>query len=264
MPIRMSEVKALCTSSELELVQASRKPKLEALSLAEAKRYAQRARKLFDKWQDQARRQARAKTRTVGLADLESRSHQKEQIFQEALGAFEAQVAKLGQSPSAGRGKVSAGVPKKARAAKHRATLAVVRAELAEAEAVLNAERRAVTTKAKPSASTEKMGRAATAKAAKPKSADEPKVLATPSTQRGKTEPAKASAAVASGGAKAKRGPVPPTTRAQKISTTKSKQRSIGAKVKKTLLKISGKTTRILGHTEARGKRKQARRDQRG
>ena len=95
MAVPLSEVKVICTGSELALVSASRKPKLERLTLAEARKSAQLARKLFDKWQDQSRNQSRTRSRRTGFGELDNRTQLKVRIFQEALQDFEAHMSQL-------------------------------------------------------------------------------------------------------------------------------------------------------------------------
>lgn len=263
MAIRMPQVKQLCTASEVELVEASRKPRLEQLILAEARRHAQRARKLFDKWQDQARRQARSRERQVGFGDADSRSHQKEQIFAEALASFEAHIAKLERAADKGRGKAKvAATPKKARTAGHRESRASVRADLSEAKAELNAK------KAKPKKKTADKSRptsAAKTTAAKNAGKKAPVAVADPADDATESTSRIKDPAVSPPSKKRKRPPAPPAGLAQKkFAGAESKQIAVGAKAKKTIVKLSGRTTRMFGHTASRGKRAQARRDQRG
>ncbi|HMP16054.1 MAG TPA: hypothetical protein PKD72_03445 [Gemmatales bacterium] len=56
---------------------------------------------------------------------------------------------------------------------------------------------------------------------------------------------------------KAKVGPKKST--ASKVS--KTSQKKVAASAKKSVLKVSGKTTRVIAHTQAANQRKQARRD---
>ena len=132
MAVPKSKVTELCTSTELALVMASRRPQLNQLTLAEVKRLAIRARKLSDKATDQGRAQARAKSAVVGAGIVPTRTQLKSQVFADALTIFEARQAKL-EAASAGATASTAPAKSKAvRAAGHRATRAKVRKSLAD------------------------------------------------------------------------------------------------------------------------------------
>lgn len=96
--IPMATVKSLCTAAEAQLVRASRTPEISKLSAIEAGRNATRARKLFDKWQVQARQQARASSGKSGSPEGNERTQIKEQIFKDAIEQFETRAKEL-QSP---------------------------------------------------------------------------------------------------------------------------------------------------------------------
>jgi hypothetical protein len=130
MAIRLSELKSLCTPSELALVRASRKPELAKLEPAQLQRHARRARKLFDKWQDLSRQQARSRSRQAGFPDLNTRTQLKVRVFQEALQSLEAEGARRQSAGSAAGGKPAAIKPKRIRTQEHRKTRARVRAQL--------------------------------------------------------------------------------------------------------------------------------------
>lgn len=254
MTIPLPEVKEICTGSELALVSASRKPKVERLTLAEARKSAQLARKLFDKWQDQNRGQARTRSRRVGYGELDNRTQLKVRIFRDALHSFETRVSQLESEGSAVVGKSSAGTPKKVRSLKHRATRAAVRAQLAEKETSLNA---------KPGASK--------------KRSDKPKLAATDaarSTKLKATKPAPDAKAAAQSASepppsiakkkKAQRPRKPAAAAAQQSPSIQPPDRLTAATAaKKSRIARSGLTTRVRGHVSARGKRAQGRRDSR-
>lgn len=238
MTIRISQVKALCTASELALVQASRRPQRDQLTLTEAKRHAVRARKLFDKWQDQSRRQSRAKSRTTGHGEVESRSTVKAEIFGDALRAFEARVAKLeaaGAKPTGGRSK---NPPKTARARTHRAARAEVRADLAEAQLAANKPAR----------------KAKSTPPAPPAAEQPPAAEATGTTAPGTT-------ALPDKPARSHKAPVPRPTNTPFVNGKKQLNAQTAAKQQR--LAEKGTTNRIYGHVSARGRRAQGRRDSR-
>ncbi len=140
MTIPIATVRSLCSASELAIVRASRKPEIDELSPSELKRFAARARKQFDKWNELSRGQARKGVRQTGTSDTPKNTKRKAQIFREALGRFEAKLAKLGGS---GRAKTSqANLKKTKRAAEHRASRAAVRKGMTAAEDLLNSSPR--------------------------------------------------------------------------------------------------------------------------
>jgi hypothetical protein len=94
MSIPAAKIRAVCTSSEVVLVRASRKPELEKLDHATVKRLAQRARTLFDKWQDLSRGQSRTQARRTGAGSADANTLLKAQIFRDALTSFETKLAK--------------------------------------------------------------------------------------------------------------------------------------------------------------------------
>ena len=138
MPVRLPTVRALCTEPELALVVASRKPELKLLKPAQVERLRERARKLVDKWKDLSREQVRKQSRKVGAVVEDTRSHQKAEIFAEALAAFDARLAEL-QGGSKAKPKPKPAAKKPARTADHRATRADVRSSLKEKKLALNA-----------------------------------------------------------------------------------------------------------------------------
>ncbi|MBS0260697.1 MAG: hypothetical protein JSS02_01975 [Planctomycetes bacterium] len=131
MLVPASKVKSICTSAEIELVRASRKPDLNLHTPAQLKRLSLRARKLFEKWQDQGRAQARNKSQETGAGSVAERTHLKIQVFADALQSFEARLAKLEAAPSASAVKSKSKAKKKGRVAANRATRAQVRKDLA-------------------------------------------------------------------------------------------------------------------------------------
>jgi hypothetical protein len=98
MSLKLTEVKALTSRSEFELIQSSRGAKLRQLAPAALKEHARRARKLLQKWRDQSRRQQRSSTRKHGFPDLYTRTQQKVAVFEDALAAFEGRLAQLDSS----------------------------------------------------------------------------------------------------------------------------------------------------------------------
>ena len=143
MAISLPRAKALCNANELSLLRASTRNEIGKLSSAQLKQKITRARNLRDKWNDQARSQRRAtqSAQRSRQTDANARSAEKADLFGEALGRFEAQLAKL-----ASKGRSSASAPKKiasrARSASHRADRAEVRDTLKGKKLVLNQKKK--------------------------------------------------------------------------------------------------------------------------
>ena len=253
MTIPMSRVQTLCSESERAVVQASRRPRIGQLTLAQAKSFTQRARKLFEKWRDQSRTQSRAQARKVGEADTDTRTHDKVQIFQDALASLEARLAQLTATGKNGKTGSAAKPAKKARAQAHRATRAEVRSALAEKELVLNESKKSKQpAKIKPAAKS------------KPSTATT-KVQAAPDTS-----PSPGSDAAVS--TRAKKTPGPRTRSAaqpalsgiqKKLADGLLNQQAATVAAKQRRIAKAGLTSRVRGHVTARGRRAQGKRDSR-
>lgn len=246
MPVPAAKVKALCSSTEAELVRNSRPPQIKSLSLAEVKAAKARARKLADKWQGQGHKQARAKKGVKGVSGADANTQLKAEIFREALVSYEARQAELeakGAKPASKKKTPT----KKARAASHRGARAAIRDELALVGEVLNRGAKMVkNTVLNAAVSLSHRGADAKSKTGAPASAAESAT----------TEQVKKAAQPAKKVTKA----VPPA-KAGLAKPSKVKQVKVSAKAKQTRLAKSGKTNRMMGHVSARGKRSQARRD---
>jgi hypothetical protein len=97
MQINYQHAKALCTASEFSLLEETKPKNLTGLTEGELKRKAAQARKLSDKWRDQARSKGHS---TDGSA---ARSQQKHELFQEALVRFEARLQRVSSSTGAAK-----------------------------------------------------------------------------------------------------------------------------------------------------------------
>jgi hypothetical protein len=248
MSVPLSEVKKVCTPSEVELVIASRRPQLKQLTSSEAAKLAGRARKLFDKWQDQQRSQARGRTRRTGFGERDDRTQLKVTIFREALDSLDARVAQFNNEGDRPTSKWAGRKAKQVRTTKHRATRASVRSELADEKAA----RRAVAKKRMlKKASAAGTGSGKTTAAAGKAASAAPAAAATPTpTAKKKKTPRKK-----------KSVPSDPPSNSPALS---KQQLAAKASAKKTRIKKSGLTTRVRGHVSARGRRDQGRRDARG
>jgi hypothetical protein len=241
MTVPAVKVKAVCTGSEATLVRASRGRALGQLNETSLKRHAVRARKLTDKWEGLAREQSRNRGRQTGSSGVDPNTQLKAEIFREALTAFETRLKTFegaAKSPAA-----SASSNQQKRSAEHRTTRAVVRRDLASAKM----QRNEGSAKQKPKKS-------APAK----KAASEPKVVASApagvvakTTARTVKPPANAKPLRATG------------TNLATSQIVPGKQLRAATAAKQARTVRGGQAPRKIGHTSARGKRTQARRDAR-
>ena len=123
MAVPASKVRSICTASEAALVRGSRKSELDQLSHAEVEKLLGQARKLFRKWRDLGRSQARARSQKVGFGEKAANTKLKVELFGETATRLEARLAKLDKDAGA----KAASLTKKDRSAEHRATRAAVR-----------------------------------------------------------------------------------------------------------------------------------------
>lgn len=233
MTIPASKVKAICTESEIAIVRASRKGEIENLSPAEVQRLSGLAKKLADKWRGLGRSQSRAQSRKAGFGQTAANTALKAQIFRDALEAFQAKQAKLKHS-TAMPAKQPPKKTKQHRTAEHRAVRAAVRKGMTAAEDLLDTSEQPK--KVAPSAA-------------------KPAVAARRST------PVATPAAKQVGKPKASLKPPKAAKRSASTPIDSLRQKSAIASAKKSRMARSGKTTRLVSHVTARGKRAQARRD---
>lgn len=259
MSVPHAKVKSVCTAAEVELIKASRGAELKKLTLAEVRQQAKRARNLLEKSQKLGRTQARPNAK-VSVGATPDRTKLKEEIFRDALAAFEAQVEKL---EAAGASKKA---PKRATKAKravgHRADRAAVRSELTEEKRTINKKK------------------AAKKKVAKKKSAKSPAPadVSTPAseTTKGKkaTKKKVAKRAVKKKKVAKKKVAKKTTSKDPNIAVTSKRkakgaaalhadatsQLEVQAAAKQNRLDKSGLTSRLRGHVSAQTRRNQARR----
>jgi len=240
--ITPAKAKQLCTAAEFRLVKASRRRDDALPGAAQLKREVVQARKLRDKWRDQYEKQRRAQQQDSRETPGETRSREKAELFADALGRFETQ---LKQSADSGRTSPTPTAPtsKKKRTSAHREARAQTKKQLGEKRETLQ---RKMTAAAATTAETA----AATSPEAKP------------APQAGPKKPGKKSAKK-----KAGKPAVPKSATSPTAGPTKGKKSALpsaaGTAAKQQRIKLSGLTTRTRGHVIARGKRNQARRDQR-
>lgn len=105
MAINMSQAKALCTDSELQLVEAIRRDELKKLTAAQLRQKVTRARELREKWRDQAEKQRRRTQEQQQARETarNERTRKKAEPFTEVLRRFEEQLQKADRSGAVGR-----------------------------------------------------------------------------------------------------------------------------------------------------------------
>lgn len=152
MAISMRRAKTLCTASELELVQASARQEIGKLSAARLRQKETRARKLRDKWRDQAAGQKRTAQSKAGsrAAGANKNSAEKAELFDEVLGRFTAQLEKAEAAGESAGPMGRRRSTKTSRSRTHRASRAEVRGTLAEKKRVLKSKAGKAAAKAAP------------------------------------------------------------------------------------------------------------------
>jgi len=245
MAISAAKAKALCTASELALVTGSGKQQVKLLSAPQLRLKVQQARKLRDKWRDQAAKQQRTAQAKAGSRQPagNARSAEKAELFAEVLGRYEAEMAK----PKADRSdavRARKAAPLKSKKASHST-------ERAEVRKALRQKRRKLAAAGIPSAPPTKKG--APASAAEAVANELPAVTkkAAPRKKRKASAPGNPSSAFAS-------APTPGTG----LQVSKRYQAKANARAKQSRLQAAG-IKRIQTNASARNKRRQASRDAR-
>lgn len=244
--LTVADAKRMCTKAELGVVMGSRPDAIEKLSADQLKKNVASARRLRDKWRDLATEQRRdtQQAQKSRVTDKNARSDEKAALFSHVLKRYEEQLAKAQAGGSTGGKTLPKAPKKKVRAAGHRLKRAVVRDELKDVRSELNAASKAKVKKKKAA----KKKAAAPAAAAPKKKVAKKKVATKKKVTKKKVASKKA-------------GPV--TGPAGVVSADPGKQRKATTAAKKARLKASGKTSRVQAHVQARGGRKQAKRDSR-
>ncbi len=261
--ITLSQAKKLCTANELALVEASRKDAIQDLATKELKAKIGRARKLRDKWRDQATTQRRAAQQAKagrGVSASE-RSEQKQELFSQVLERFEKRLAKVDGAPPTAKKSSARKVTSNQRVEAHRSTRAATRQELADKVeeknlAAAKKKKKKKAASAKSPAAPKKKAKAATASA----------TMAGPSEATVKRAAKKVKAAVKKQlglkSAGSRTDNKPPARDDERVQLNQSDQIAIEAQAKKARIQESGLTTRTRGHVSARARRDQAKRDQ--
>lgn len=97
MAISSARAKTLCNASELGLVKSSTRRESGMMTIEQLRKALARARKLRDKWRDQAAKQRRSSQRKQGAraTDANARSKEKAELFGEVVNRFTAQLEKI-------------------------------------------------------------------------------------------------------------------------------------------------------------------------
>ncbi len=246
--LTVADAKRMCTKAELGVVMGSRPDAIEQLSADQLKKNVASARRLRDKWRDLSTEQRREtqQAQNSRVTDKNARSGEKAALFGHVLKRYEDQL-KQAETVGAGGGKTLAKpAKKKVRAAGHRIKRAVVRDELKDVRSELNAA-----SKAKVKKKAAKKKAAAPATAAPKKKAAKKKVAAKKVAKKKVAKKA------------AKKKPAFGVGSLGLVTAEPARQLSAETAAKKNRLKASGKTSRVQAHVQARGGRKQAKRDSR-
>lgn len=246
--LTVADAKRMCTKPELGVVMGSRAGAIEKLSADQLKKNVASARRLRDKWQDLATEQRREtqQAQQSRVTEKNARSGEKAALFAHVLKRYEDQLKHA--EAAGGSGGVTLAKPpkKKARAAGHRIKRAVVRDELKDVRSELNAASKAKTKKKK----------AAKKNAAAPTAAPKKKVAKKKVAKKKVVKKKVAKKA-------AKKKPAFGIGSLGLVTAEPARQLSAQTAAKKSRLKASGKTSRVQAHVQARGGRKQAKRDSR-
>ena len=250
MTITIAKARSLCTKPELDLVTASSRKNLPTHSAARLKQKVARARKLRDKWLDQAHQQRRAKQAAEQArgTSAAARSEQKAELFAEVLDRFEKQLEKVEKAGATGGVPKRRTPPRRARAVEHREARAATREAMQTEQEAITTERGAgpeapETPAAEPCPRRKCAGKKAAKKAVK-KSAKKAR----------KAVRARKKKAAAMGAATEAAAPKP--------AAVKKKTLRAATAAKQTRVTQSG-SVRVQKHVSARGRRNQARRDSR-
>lgn len=248
--LTVADAKRMCTKSELGVVMGSRPDAIEKLSAVQLKKNVAAARRLRDKWQDLATEQRREtqQAQQSRVTDKNARSGEKAALFAHVLKRYEDQLKQAEAAGGSGGATLAKPPKKKARAAGHRIKRAVVRDELKDVRSELNAASKAKTKKKK---AAKKKAAAAAATAAPKKKVAKKKVAKKKAVKKKVAKKA------------AKKKPAFGIGSLGLVTSEPARQLSAQTAAKKSRLKASGKTSRVQAHVQARGGRKQAKRDAR-
>jgi hypothetical protein len=258
MAFTVTQAKSLCTIGELSLARASTGDEIGKFSIVQIQQKVDRARKLRDKWRDQAEKQRRTTQATQRARDTSAnaRSTEKATLFGEVLARFEAQLATLEAKGAQGR-PAPKRLPARARSATHRADRADIRGELKEERLALGGSK--TTKAAKPT-------RPKAPAAAAPTPADETETAAIQTAAKRRSKPTTLPAARSGRGKRAHAGTgmtaIESARELQGLHVTKGKQLRAGSAAKKSRLQASG-MMRVQKNASARNKRSQGKRDSR-
>lgn len=242
--LTVADAKRMCTKAELGVVMGSRPDAIEKLSADQLKKNVASARRLRDKWRDLSTEQRRdtQQAQKSRVTDKNARSDEKAALFAHVLKRYEEQLTKAQAGGATGGKSLPKPPKKKVRAAGHRLKRAVVRDELKDVRSELNAASKK---------KVKKKAAAAPAAVAPKKKVAKKKVVAKKAVKKKVAKKA------------AKKKPAFGVGSLGLVAKEPARQLSAQTAAKKSRLKASGKTSRVQAHVQARGGRKQAKRDSR-
>jgi hypothetical protein len=247
--LTVADAKRMCTKAELGVVMGSRTGAIEQLSADQLMKNVASARRLRDKWRDLATEQRREtqQAQNSRVTDKNARSGEKAALFAHVLKRYEDQLKQAEAAGATGGMTLAKPAKKKVRSAGHRIKRAVVRDELKGVRSELNAASKA---KVKKKKAVKKKPAAASAAAAPKKKVAKKKIAKKKVAKKAVKKTAKKKPAFGVGSLGL-------------VTAEPARQLSAETAAKKARLKASGKISRVQGHVQARGGRKQAKRDSR-
>lgn len=256
-----AHLRDLFTAAERKILDTSFGSALSSATHTQIDAAAKQARILRDKWRDLTAGQGRKTKRAAGpVTGANARSHEKADVFHEAIERLEKRLGELAAA-------VGGMLPGKSTTARAKARDKKLSGRAARRTAERPVAPAAPARKIAPPPVVAKVALPpAPRRGAKPAKA----VVATP-VAAPVAKPAKAAAkgvrkaakpvATISKKARVNRAALTPAAGAQAVAFDRAKQRSAVTAAKAGRLKLEGANTRRLGHTVARGKRQQAKRN---
>lgn len=253
-PSPFAHLRDLFTAAEKKVLDSSFGTALANATHTQLDAATKQARLLRDKWRDLTAGQGRKTKRTAGsAAGANSRSHEKADVFHEAVERLEKRLGELAAA-------VGGMLPGKGTTARAKAR----DKKIAGRAARRTAERPVAPAVSRPIAAPVARAKVALPPAprrgAKPAPVAVPASAPAPAVAVAKPKAAKPAPAI-SKKARVNRAAIAPAAGAQGVAIDRTKQRAAVTAAKAGRLKLKGADTRRAGHVQARGKRQQARRD---
>lgn len=275
MTFTAATAKSLCTAEEFRLFQQAQPAQLEKLTLVQLKDHATRSRTARDKWRDVSRTQKRSTQAGKGHRQTvdNARSTDKSLLLQEIHDTYVQRLKEVeSKQVQAAKGKRPAAVPRADRKIVNRASRSLTKGALADEKRQVNKQARQAEIAREAAKSAESTAAGAgkkkvVKKTAAKKTAARKKAGSAPSAQKKPVVSPARKRALAQKAAAAKLAPpaekssqTPKSTTGLSSSKMTAKNRPVKTKASQNRISGGG-GTRIRGHVQASGARRQARRD---